>query len=124
VDLTDKQGLNAMHITVVGREAGGPLYEEVMLMLIERSRVCVCLCVYIDTYIHTYSHTHTYIFIHIYIYQLSLSLSLSHTHTHTHTCICRSQLLGQGLAKAATVHGDTPLHFMAQMAEEASFRPV
>ncbi len=63
-------------------------------------RVCVYVCVYV--------------YMCIYI----------NTHTHTNTCVYRSQLLGLGLAKAATVHGDTPLHFMAQLAEEASFRPV
>ena len=36
----------------------------------------------------------------------------------------RSQLLGLGLAKAASELGDTPLHFMAQMADETTFRPV
>jgi len=41
----------------------------------------------------------------------------------------RSLQLGLGLVKAPTAiveggGGDTPLHFMAQMAEEESFRPV
>ena len=41
-----------------------------------------------------------------------------------HLLLSRSTQLGLGLAQIATVvNGDTPLHFMAQMAEEHTFRP-
>lgn len=69
--LTDSQGLNAVHIAAVGREASPEAYEKVIRMLLQRS-----------------------------------------------------QQLGLGLAEAQTrLGGDTPLHFMAQMAQEEDFRP-
>jgi len=69
--LTDTQGLNAVHIATVGREASPEAYEKVLGLLLERS-----------------------------------------------------QQLGLGLAEAPTrLGGDTPLHFMAQMAQEETFRP-
>lgn len=68
--LTDAQGLNAVHIAVVGRERAGQQYERILELLLERS-----------------------------------------------------QQLGLGLAKAPTMLGDMPLHFMAQMADESLYRP-